>query len=197
VDDRLLRIMSRFAAPFRWMTGWDVRKTLKVIDPVYNLLKGKPTDSTLQSTYWRKRGPLPERLDPDRDRCGLLWCSPVVPNTGRDVEEVTRLTSTILLNYGFEPMISLSLASERMSICVITIAYDRDVPGEDDRAFKCHRTLTEQLLAHGYPPYRLNVRAMNYVDTPGGEYGNVLRSLKAALDPNGILAPGRYEPTRR
>ena len=54
--------------------------------------------------------------------------------------------------------------------------------------------LTEQLLARGYPPYRLNVSSMHHV---GGDdvYADVLRKLKGALDPNGILAPGRYQPS--
>jgi hypothetical protein len=30
----------------------------------------------------------------------------------------------------------------------------------------------------------------------GGAYADVLRRLKGVLDPNGILAPGRYEPAR-
>ena len=54
VDDRLLAVMGRFARPFRMLTGWDVSHTLKVIEPVYNLMRGVPTDSTLASTYWRK-----------------------------------------------------------------------------------------------------------------------------------------------
>lgn len=194
VDDRLLGAMRRFAAPVRLVTGWDLRRVLSVLVPVYGLLKGVPTAETLASSYWRKRGPAPPDPDPDRDRCGLLWCSPVMPNTGRDVEAVTGFAHRTLLAHGFEPQMSLSLATERMAICVITISYDRDVPGEDDRAMACYSELGEALITQGYPPYRLSVAAMHLVDPAQTGYGSVLRAMKHALDPGGILAPGRYVP---
>ena len=193
VDDRLLRILNRFATPFRWLTRWDVRETVKVITPVYSLMKGVPTDVPLASAYWRKKQPAPKPADPDRDGCGLLWCSPVVPNTGTQAMEVTDLAIAMLTRHGFEPQISISLASERSMICVITISFDRAVSGEDERAMRCYQELTSELISRGYPPYRLNVSAMGFFDDHGG-YARTLRELKTALDPNSILAPGRYEP---
>ena len=196
VDDRLLAVMGRFARPFRMLTGWDVSHTLKVIEPVYNLMRGVPTDSTLASTYWRKPANVPVGTDPDADGCGLLWCSPVVPNTGRDLGEVTALAEDVLLQHGFEPQISVSLTTERSSVAVITISYDRAIDGEDARAFECYRSLTEALLARGYPPYRLNVASMSLLESANPTYAEALSRIKNALDPNGILAPGRYEPVR-
>jgi 4-cresol dehydrogenase (hydroxylating) len=192
VDDRLLRTMARFATPFRMLTGWDVRHTLRVLEPVFNLMKGVPTEGPMASAYWRKRRPAPADADPDRDRCGLLWCSPVVPSVGRDLMAATGTAAELLLAHGFEPQISVSLSTERSSTCVITISYDRDEPGEDDRALACYRALTKRLLDAGYPPYRVNVSAMDLVET-GGAYAACLHAIKQALDPNGILAPGRYE----
>ena len=193
VDDRLLGLMQRFARPFRWIAGWDIQQTLKVLVPVYNLLKGVPTDETMSSAYWRKKGDWPTTMDPDRDGCGLLWCSPVVPNTGTHATAVTRLATDLLLQHGFEPQMSISLATERTLICVITISYDREVPGEDERALECYRALGRELMARGYPPYRLGISAMDWLDgqTP---FDRAVRTIKRALDPSGILAPGRYEP---
>jgi 4-cresol dehydrogenase (hydroxylating) len=194
VNDRLLRVMRRFATPFRLVTGWDISKTLSLLAPVYGLMKGVPTDSTLTSTYWRKRSTPQDDQDPDRDGCGLLWCSPVIPATAADAVAATRLASSTLLEFGFEPQMSISFAAERSLICVTTISYDRAVPGEDERALACYRELHERLLAHGYPPYRLNVSAMDLV-TQSDSYGRLLSSLKASLDPDGVIAPGRYQPS--
>jgi 4-cresol dehydrogenase (hydroxylating) len=193
VDDRLIGIMRRFAKPFQLVTGWDISRTLKVLEPVYGLMRGVPTDAPMASAYWRKKTAVPAQMDPDRDRCGLLWCSPVFPNTGAHGTEVTALATRILLEHGFEPQMSISLATERSAICVITISYDRDAAGEDERAQACYDALVAALVARGYPPYRLPVSAMALVDDPGGS-GDVLRTLKTALDPHHILAPGRYEP---
>lgn len=191
VDDRLLAVMHRFSTPFRVVTGWDVSRTLAVLAPVYGLLKGVPTEGPMSSAYWRKRGAVPRDPDPDRDGCGLLWCSPVLPNSGAHAVEVTSLASRILLAHGFEPQMSLSLATERSAVCVTTISYDRDVPGEDARAMACYQELTEELLARGYPPYRANLAGMRYADGEAAHV-DVVGRIKKALDPNGVLAPGRY-----
>jgi 4-cresol dehydrogenase (hydroxylating) len=191
VDDRLFRLIHRYGKIVGWVTGWDLTRALALLGPVYNLMQGVPTASTLGSTYWRKRIPVPANPDPDRDRCGLLWCSPVFPSTGAHALAVSRLASRIVLEHGFEPQMSISLETERSAICVTTISYDRAVDGEDDRAMACYRHLTESLLAAGYPPYRLNVASMAYAHPDRG-YEQLLQHLKATLDPNGILAPGRY-----
>jgi 4-cresol dehydrogenase (hydroxylating) len=195
VDDRLLRLADRLAAPLHAITRWDIRPSLRAVAPVYKLLQGVPTDLALASVYWRKKSQIPAVVDPDRDRCGLFWCSPVVPNRARDINDVTQLVTRTLIDDGFEPQMSISMANERMSICVATISYDRDVPGEDERAFASYTRLTDALVERGYPPYRLNVRGMHYLGADGA-YGSLLRSLKQSLDPNDILAPGRYESWR-
>jgi 4-cresol dehydrogenase (hydroxylating) len=194
VDDRRLALLKRFSGVFGRLTGWDVTRTLAVLEPVYGLMRGVPTDATMASAYWRKKEAAPvSGADPDRDRCGLLWCSPTLPNTGAAAREMTGLAVEILLSHGFEPQISLSLATERMSICVITISYDRDQPGEDERAARCYRELEAASMAHGFPPYRLSVAsAAEHFATPGDGYGNALAALKTAWDPVGVLAPGRY-----
>jgi 4-cresol dehydrogenase (hydroxylating) len=71
MDDRLLALAERFATPFQWISGWDLRRTLAVLGPVYGLMKGVPTDHPLFSTYWRKRTPPPAaNMNPDRDGSG-------------------------------------------------------------------------------------------------------------------------------
>jgi 4-cresol dehydrogenase (hydroxylating) len=192
VDDRLIALMERFQTPFKLVTGWDIGRTLSVLRPVYNLLKGTPTDDTLSSSYWRTRGPVPSKMDPDLDGCGLLWFAPVVPNTGEHAKVVTELAGRILLSHGFEPQMSISLASERTMICVITISFDRRAAGEDDRAIACYHELSDRLIEAGYPPYRLST--ISTALPSEGAFADAVRRLKHALDPNGILAPGRYAP---
>ena len=167
-------------------------------------MKGIPTDQPLASTYWRKRSPVPADMNPDRDGCGLIWCSPIAPNDGDHARRLTALASELMLSHGFEPIISLTVLTERTLSCIITVAFDRETPGEDDRAMTCYRDLLGSLAESGYYSYRLSVAAMPGAEAVGS-YMETLRAIKDMLDPNGILAiacppapgmPGRYVPER-
>jgi len=50
-----------------------------------------------------KKGPIPSDMNPDRDRCGLLWFSVIAPTTGQHARQMAELANAILLRYGFEP----------------------------------------------------------------------------------------------
>ncbi|MEO8369706.1 MAG: FAD-binding oxidoreductase [Candidatus Solibacter sp.] len=195
LDDRKLRLATLFAKPYEWISGWKLEKTLAVLKPVYGLMKGIPTDHPLFSTYWRKRTPPPPAMDPDRDGCGLLWCSPVAPARGSDARAVAALAGRVTLSHGFEPAISITMITERALACIISLSYDRALPGEDERAMTCYHDLLKQFAAEGYHPYRLSVGAMHAMQD-GTEYQRVLDTLRSALDPQGVLAPGRYVNSR-
>ena len=99
----------------------------------------------------------------------------------------------ILLRHGFEPQLSITLITERALICVISISYDRDVPGEDAHAQECFDELKAELARAGYPPYRLGVQNMDQMKLAGA-YRELLGAIKKSVDPAGILSPGRYAP---
>ena len=180
-----------FSGLFGLLARWDISRALELVRPVYGLMKGAPTDQPLKSAYWRKRTPPPAQMNPDRDRCGLLWLSPVAPAEGRHALAMTEISSRIMLNYGFEPLLSLTLITERALICVISITFDRDQPGEDERALSCYEQLRQELTEKGYIPYRLGIQSMVGLRT-GGAYERFVEGIKHLADPAGILAPGRY-----
>jgi 4-cresol dehydrogenase (hydroxylating) len=192
LDDRMLRLAGRFATPYRWLTGWDLSRALELLRPVYGLMKGIPTEHPIASTYWRKRTPPPEHGDPDRDGCGLLWCSPICAADGRQAAEMSGLASDLMLKHGFEPMFSISMVNDRSLACVMSICYDRDAPGEDERAQRCHDDLRQALASHGFHPYRLDIHSMSGMAGQPA-YTELLRALKKTVDPNGVLAAGRYQ----
>ena len=196
LDDRKLAAASRFAGIYEKLTGWNLKRTLAVLRPVYGLMKGIPTDQPLNSTYWRKRTPPPAQMNPDSDGCGLLWCSPIAACDGAQAREVTSLATDLILAHGFEPAISLTMLTERALACIVSIAYDRQAPGEDARALSCHRDLLEQFASRGYYSYRLPVGSMSAMGERSA-YTDLLESLKLTLDPNGVLSPGRYIPQAR
>jgi 4-cresol dehydrogenase (hydroxylating) len=191
LNDRTLSLAARFQRPYRWITGIDLTRTLDLLRPVYGLLKGVPTPQPLSSSYWRKRTPVPADPDPDRDRCGVIWFAPVAPMLGSEAVKLTQLAERLLLQHGFEPQISITLLTERSISCVISISYDRDVEGEDQKAMSCYQHLRSQMEQDGYYSYRLGSSSMP-MQGVDPSYARLLRALKRTVDPNNILAPGRY-----
>lgn len=192
LDDRAIRLASRFSKPFRLLTGWDLSRTLELVKPVYGLMKGIPTEFSLRSAYWRKRTTVPAQMDPDRDGCGLVWCAPIAPLAGDHAATMARLATDALLAHGFEPMLSFTLITERTLGCVVSVSYDRSVQGEDQRAMACHDDLITRMTEAGYYSYRLGIQSMGQMRRPSA-YNEVLQTIKNALDPNNVLAPGRYQ----
>jgi 4-cresol dehydrogenase (hydroxylating) flavoprotein subunit len=197
LDERKLHLAMRFAKVARMFTKWDLSQTLELLRPLFGLIQGVPTDQPMKSCYWRKPGFNAatcdsSTLNPDRDRCGLIWCSPLAPLSGSHVHEMTKICISTLLEYKFEPMISLTIMTERTVGCVVSIIYDRDIEGEDERARLCHEALLGRLAASGYYPYRLGIQSMGVMEHTG-PLGGFLKRIKEHLDPQHILAPGRYE----
>lgn len=192
LSPKRLQFAKRFAGLFRVFTGWDMRRTVELVEPVLGLMRGVPTRQPLASAYWRKQGSIPDQPDPDRDRCGLLWYAPVSAAEGQQVASLAQIAARTLLEHGFEPMISLTLLTPRSVYCVISISYDRDVSGEDVKAMTCYQALSARCAENGFYPYRLGIQGMGQLTRPAA-YRSLIQKLKNALDPNGVLAPGRYD----
>jgi 4-cresol dehydrogenase (hydroxylating) len=143
--------------------------------------------------YWRKRSPVPAEPDPDRDRCGLVWASAVVPFRGREVVEAARLVEDTILGHGFEPLLAMVGPTERAAYLLPLLVYDRDVPGADDDAMRCHDAMLARLCEAGYLPHRLGIHSMEALPAPRDDHGALMERLKRALDPNDVLSPGRYD----
>lgn len=162
-------------------------------DPAFMFLQGIPHKQSLKSVYWRKRMPPPEHPDPERDRCGVLWACPTLPFHGTDAAAAARIVERVLPAHGFEPLTAMVAQTERSIYLVPLIIYDRDIEGEDERAMQAHDALLAELVDQGYLPYRLGIQSMNALPSPGDDHGALLRRIKRALDPDDILAPGRYD----
>lgn len=192
LDDQSLKIAQWIAKPYQQLTSLNLPELLKLVKPVYGLMKGVPTDTQLASIYWRKKSPPPQRMNPDRDKCGLMWCSPIAPLDGQHAAKIYQIVCDTLTRYGFEPIIAMTMLTQRSLSCVISITYDREAPREDEQAMKCYKELNEELTQAGYYPYRLGIKSMDILAKAETSYQDLLKNLKNVFDPNDILAPGRY-----
>ena len=155
-----------------------------------------PAVGAARDAYWRKRAPAPPDPDPSRDGCGEVYSMPLVPLSGRDVGRVVQLLESIILERGFEPCINVIVINERCTYVAAQVFFDRDVPGEDDRALDCRRAANEALCALGYPTHRTDILDMDRVAAMNPLRSRFIAAVKHALDPDGVLSPGRYEQRR-
>ncbi len=154
---------------------------------------GYPSKNTLFEAYWRKKMPIPAKIDPDGDRCGLFWFVPIIPMTGRDVRLYTDLLEEAMDRFQLEIGVGLQLSTVGPTLKAVTrCPFDRDYPGEDERAMACYEFLFKKSIRLGYIPYRLGVNSMGSLPPIRGSYNELLRSIKQAVDPHGIISPGRY-----
>ena len=153
---------------------------------------GIPDNAAIRQTYWRKRSPMPADLNPDRDKCGLIWICPVVPFSGKDVLAAAAIIKEVIKKYSFEPAISLQCTTERCINVIASFCWDREVAGEDEMAEKCYFEVSRLLNEKGYFSYRGNTLAMNKATGEDNPYDSFVEDLKRAIDPDGILSPKRY-----
>jgi 4-cresol dehydrogenase (hydroxylating) len=72
------------------------------------------------------------------------------------------------------------------------IYYDRDDPDEASRALALYNDLVETTIKLGYQQYRTSVMCMDRILDSAPEFHRLANTIKAAVDPQNILAPGRY-----
>jgi 4-cresol dehydrogenase (hydroxylating) len=161
-------------------------------EPAFEALQGVPHERALRSAYWRKPTAPTHDLDPDRDRCGLVWVCVAVPLRGNDVVAATQDAERVLVEHGFDPLVAFVTPQERTAYVVPTIAYDRDTPDDDARALRCHEALLDAFEARGCLPYRLSSHAMHRMPSACDDTDTVMARVRRALDPAGVIAPGRY-----
>lgn len=189
--ERRGRLLSRFGSK----RGRVLLAMAKVARAGMRPIRGVPSAAGLSVSRWRL-GRDAEGIceDPTREGCGLYWLTPVCPARGIEVARCVRIVERAMLGGGFEPLIRVAFSGDRAVFVTTLLIFDRDDPDEARRAGKLYRDLTALLIEEGYPPYRSAVTGMGLLDPDGATYWGAVAALKKALDPNGILAPGRYQP---
>ena len=201
VTDRLIFINRRkvntvrnIARVLHGKLGTRVRGMTDTLSGALEIMHGTPNDVALALAYWRS-GALPEPgqpKNPARDGCGLIWFAPLVPVRGKDVRNYIEMVERICPQYGINPLITLTAVNERCFDSTVPLLFDRSDANATARANDCYRALYEAGQKQGFLPYRLNIDAMDILNTSGATCSRLASQLKAAVDPNSILAPGRY-----
>ncbi len=189
--EKLLRVLPRRA---RQRLG----ALVATLESSFEVLTGRPNEVALPLCYWRAgtRAPEGRPLDPARDGCGLLWYAPLVPMRPEAVRRYTAMVDRICVAHGIEPLITLTSVSDRCFDSTVPLLFDRDDPAAVARAHACYDALLAEGCKSGFLPYRVGPRFRDRLVRPELPFWQLATRIKEAVDPQHLIAPGRYALTR-
>jgi 4-cresol dehydrogenase (hydroxylating) len=159
-------------------------------------LWGRPSDNAVRAVCARIAGD--EAWEETRTAdlrdfgVGLYWLTHLCPLTKDKLTKCLETIHAVLNRWQLDPHLTLTVISSRVALCNVTLYFDKTLPEAAQAADLCRADLTSQLMKHGFPPYRTGIHSMEAVNAAGPQHAMLLKTLKSALDPQGILAPGRY-----
>jgi 4-cresol dehydrogenase (hydroxylating) len=195
LDDARIEKADRILGALSFLPGARrKRMVLRAVRPIYGLSQGIPTDAPLKALDWAagfepRDGP---PGNPDLGRAGYLYVLPLFPLEGQIAQWVAEESERRAAARGLEAAMTFNILDERCLELVLSVSFSRAAP---DRVAVAHAYAEEMLdlfEAHGYRPYRVAVHQMARVVKKGDLFWETARAIKRALDPNGIIAPGRY-----
>ena len=166
---------------------------LKAVEPVYGFTRGEATDKSLKAVFWAA-GDFENmgNANPDDSDSGVLFCLPIIPASGQTVAEVVADTRDTFARHGFEAAITVNLMGTKAMEGVVSLAFDRRNKAQAEAACTCIQEMEARYMEQGYPPYRVGINSMHHMVTADDSFWRTVREIKKVLDPNGIIAPGRY-----
>jgi 4-cresol dehydrogenase (hydroxylating) len=144
-----------------------------------NAFSGIPSLGELGLLKWRPGG-------------GNLWFLPGTPMDGRIANEFQRICRGVYEEFGMDYTV-MNVCGPRFARGLHVITFNREDDDERARADACYRKMSEEVARRGVYVGRAPVQ---YHDFHMGQampaYRDACNGVKTALDPNGVIAPGRY-----
>ncbi|MBY6708645.1 FAD-binding oxidoreductase [Rhodococcus sp. BP-241] len=156
---------------------------------------------TLESAGFMDRlsGGIPCRdfIDALPDFVGHVGFSPVVPLRGAEVAGVMRqVRSEVVERTGVNYFCAIFVTNDRSATVVTPVFYVRDDPARVEAALDTATHLLRLLGQQGYCEYRAHLSFMDLAQEQMGfgdhAYRRFAEKIKDAVDPRGILSPGRH-----
>jgi 4-cresol dehydrogenase (hydroxylating) len=182
-DDALLPLVERMKVHFgrsgkaRYISHEEAQGN-PILKIHLDTFSGRPTTSELGLLDWRPGG-------------GNCWFLPAMPMVGAVANQQQAMSRRILREHSLE-YITEYICGPRMSRALHVIVFNRQDPEECQRVIACYRALMAAYGEAGYPISRAPLDFQEEALARLGTFSEVCADLKRALDPNGVLSPGRY-----
>lgn len=178
---RLMQVTGKLDA-MGFSTGRQLQQSLESFKHIHELMQGVPTDEPYRNIRWR----VAEHGD-----LGLIWFSPVLDATGEMARAAVELARPLFRTHGFEMPLTMTLVTPDRIVGIFNIAFDLHNETQRGQARELYYALKTRFSEQGIRTYRSALLGMMDLEYDEGKR-QVLSDIKNALDPHGIIAPGRY-----
>ena len=140
---------------------------------------GVPTHGELGLLKWRPGG-------------GNSWAPPGTPMVGKTANKFQKVARAIYERHGLDYMI-MNVCGGRFARGLHVISFNRESADERARADAVYREVSNAFAAEGVSVGRAPVDYYEFhMAKLMPSFRDACRAIKKALDPNGIIAPGKY-----
>ena len=187
VDHRFAKIKQAFArieGADVWGTKCDPADIPQLDHPVERVQGGVPSLDLNQMTAWY-----------GGEEGGHIGFSPVAPLTGADATALRDLLRGMINQAGLDYMVAMIPVNARSFVHVTLIIFDTKNEGQTRAAYDVAKRLVRDAAKLGYGEYRAHLDFMDLAQEQYSfgdhAYRRFCERIKDALDPNGILSPGK------
>ena len=180
IEPQIARVRDHFmkTGKARYIAHEEAAK-IPPLQVAINAFSGIPSLGELGLLKWRPGG-------------GNTWFLPGTPMDGKIANEFQKLCRNIYEDHGLDYTV-MNVCSARFARGLHVITFNREDPDERARADACYRKMSEEVAKRGVFVGRapLDYHDMHFAQTMPG-FQQACAAIKKALDPKGVIAPGRY-----